>query len=309
MPKFTCLAFFLMACCIVVCAQDEGTIVKRERIDKSNNIFVDFGPSFTLGKNIGDYSVGFSIEAGYQKRLNRVFSIGPSFSYLSFEYDPEVTNVSGNAYVGAGDPSQWDDKYGVPGLSYTYGYVLSLEGGNLSLISLALNLKLNFVPIKDNTKFSVYGFAKPFISYAMRGAVNGTDERYTYETFEDVNGTLTYPNDDQLYIDLDDDTFYPDQVYNDPNNPDNKWGPVEYQALEESNEVTGGIFIGPGVELFPTKGLSFFLQAAFGYTFPVTFISTEAYEPTVTDYVKEDFPMVKKGFPSVNIQFGLSFNF
>ena len=104
MTKFTYLAIFLMVCSIVLRAQDEGTIVKRERIERSSNIFVSGGPSFTLGKNIGDYSTGFSIDAGYQKRLNRVLSIGPSFSYLSFKYDPEVTNINGSAYLGVGDP-------------------------------------------------------------------------------------------------------------------------------------------------------------------------------------------------------------
>jgi hypothetical protein len=308
MTKFTYLAFFLVACAFIVGAQDEGTIVKRERIDRSNNIFIGFGPSFTLGKNIGDYSIGFNIEAGYQKRMNRVFSIGPSLSYLSFNYDPEVTNVKGSAYLGYGDPAGWGTKYSIQGFAYDYGYVLSLEGGDLSLISLALNLKLNFVPIKDNTKFSVYGFAKPFISYAMRGAVNGKDQRYSYEIYEDINGTLSQTLDDVLYYG-ETGEYYADLIYNDLTNTGNQWGPEEYEALEESNEVTGGIFIGPGIEIVPTNGLSFFLQAAFGYTFPVTYISTESYEPTITDYVKEEFPMVKKGFPSVNIQFGLSFNF
>ena len=307
MTKFTCLAFLLMACSFLVTAQDEGTIVKRERIDKSSNIFISGGPSFTLGKNIGDYSTGFSVEVGYQKRLNRVLSIGPSVSYLSFKYDPEVTNINGSAYLGIGDPVGWGTKYDLPDLEYDYGYVLSLEGGDLNLISHALNLKLNFVPIKDNTKVSVYGFAKPFISYAMRGAVNGEDFRYTYGIYEDINGTITPTTDDVLY--LGDEEWYPDLIYNDVSNKNNEWGPAEFEALEESNEITGGIFIGPGIEIMPTKSLSIFLQAAFGYTFPVTYISTEAYEPTIEDYVKDEFPMVKKGFPSVNIQFGLSFNF
>ena len=57
---------------------------------------LDFGASFTLGENIGDYSVGFNIEAGFVKRMNRVFSIGPSISYLSFEYDPEETGGCNN---------------------------------------------------------------------------------------------------------------------------------------------------------------------------------------------------------------------
>lgn len=295
-----------MAYSFMVDAQDEGTIVKRERIEKANGIFLGFGPSFTLGKNIGDYSSGFNIEAGFQKRLNRVFSIGPSVSFLNFEYDPEVTNVNRGAYVGKGDPNGWKEKYGFQSLAYNYGYVLTLTGGDLSLISLAVNLKLNFIPIKENSKFSVYGFAKPFVSIASRKDVNGTDTRYTYEIYEDVRGAGT--NDDLLYYNLDDDTWYKDFNYGDENGI-GKWGPEQYEALKSDTEITGGIFIGPGVEVLPNNSLSFFLQAAFGYTFPVTYVGTETYDTTITSYVDENFPMTKKGFPSVNIQFGVSFNF
>lgn len=308
MKNSTGLAVFLMVCSFVVSAQDEGAIVKRERIEKNNGIFLGFGPSFTLGKNIGDYSVGFNIEAGFQKRLNRVFSIGPSVSYLSFKYDPEVTSVkAGNAYVGTGDPNEWAEKYGFQSLNYQYGYVLTLEGGDLSLISLALNLKLNFIPIKESSKFSVYGFAKPFISVASRKEVNGSDERYTYEIYEDLGATNSI-NDDLLYYNLDDGIWYRDFEYG---GTDSKadWGPEQYEALKSSTEVTGGIFIGPGVEIMPNNALSFYLQAAFGYTFPVNYVSTESYAKTIESYVDEEFPMVKKGFPSVNIQFGVSFNF
>ena len=71
-------------------AQDEGAIEKRERIARNKGVFLNLGPSFTLGKNIGDYSTGFNFEAGYLKRVNRVLSVGPSISYMSFKYDPEA---------------------------------------------------------------------------------------------------------------------------------------------------------------------------------------------------------------------------
>lgn len=282
-------------------AQDEGVITKRERIERDNSIFLNFGPSFTLGKNIGDYSVGFSVEAGFQKRLNRILSIGPSISYMSFEYDPEVTNVNRSAYVGTGDPNNWKTKYGFQSLSYDYGYLLTLSGGNLSLTSLVLNLKLDFIPIKDNSKISIYGFAKPFVSVASRGEVTGSDVRYTYEIYEDDNNTVD-ENDDLLHYNLDDGEFYEDGFTS-------KWGPDQYEALKSKTAITGGIFVGPGIELFPAKPFSFFLQAAFGYTFPVSYVSTESYDTTIESYVDENFPMTKKGFPSVNIQFGGSFNF
>ena len=309
MKHFTLLAFLFVACPFLLRAQDEGAIVKKERIDRSQGFFLGFGPSFTLGDNIGDYSVGFNVELGYQKRLNRVFSIGPSISYLSFKYDPEVTELKGSAYLGTGDPLEWGTKYNLPNLSYDYRYLLSLEGGDLSLISLALNLKLNFIPIKDDSKISIYGFAKPFISVASRTDVNGTDYRDTYEIFEDDNGTATI-NDDYLYAGLAD-TWYPDYSYDsDDDTPGvGEWGPDSYEALASETVITGGIFIGPGIEFMPAKAVSIFVQAAFGYTFPVSFVSTGSYEPTIESYVDEKFPMVKEGFPSVNIQMGLSFNF
>jgi hypothetical protein len=72
-------------CYVAVLAQDEGTIVKRERIQRDKNIFVGGGISILGGSNSGDYSSGLNIEAGYGKRLNRVFSIGGSFSFLRFK--------------------------------------------------------------------------------------------------------------------------------------------------------------------------------------------------------------------------------
>lgn len=303
MKIFTGVALFLVACSFILKAQDEGAIVKRERIDRDKSIFIGLGPSFTLGKNIGDYSIGFNVEAGFQKRLNRIFSIGPSISYLSFKYDPEVTNVNRGAYVGVGDPNDWKTKYGFTSLNYQYGYVLTLTGGDLSLISLGVNLKLNFVPIKDGSKFSIYGFAKPFVTMASRKEVNGSDLRYTYEIYEEGALTAT-ESDDLLYWDnLNDDTWYQDEDYQ------GKWGPDLYEALESDTEITGGIFIGPGIEIMPTNAVSFFVQAAFGYTFPITYVGTETYKTTIESYVDKNFPMTKKGFPSVNLQFGVSFNF
>jgi hypothetical protein len=301
MKKFTCLAGCLLLSSYLLLAQDEGVIQKKERIDRSKGIFIGLGPSFTLGKNIGDYSVGFNVEAGFQKRLNRILSIGPSLSFLQFNYDPEITTEKGAAYVGNGDPNGWATKYALPNLKYDYGYYLNLTGGDLSLFSLAVNLKFNFVPIRDNSKISVYGFAKPFVTFTSRKEVRGSDVRYAYETYEDDKGTTT-TTDDLLYYNQGDKTFHEDGVTS-------EWGPEDYEALKSDSEITGGIFVGPGVEILPAKAVSFYVQAAFGYTFPITYVGTQSYEPTIESYLDEEFPMVKKGFPSINLQFGVSFNF
>jgi hypothetical protein len=310
MKRIVCLAGFLLSAYTII-AQDEGVIQKRERIDRSKSVFLGFGPSITLGENIGDYSIGFNFEAGFVKRLNRLLSIGPSISYLRFNYDPEQTQseYKGNSDISIDWYSQydtWSEKYPITeGNTYDYRYLLSLEGGDVSLISLALNIKLNFIPITDNTKFSVYGFAKPFISIANREAVTGSGVRQVWESYEDRNGTLTNESDDVLYYYQNDDTWHPDGYVEDWDSE----GPDGYPVLAKESSVTGGIFLGPGIEFVPANAVSFYFQAAFGYTFPVSFVSTESYENTVTSYVDEEFPIVKEGFPSVNLQFGVSFNF
>src|SRR5688572_30832168 len=238
MKRITCLGFLLLSA-YTITAQDEGVITKRERIDRSKSVFIGLGPSITLGENIGDYSIGFNFEAGFVKRLNRLLSIGPSISYLRFNYDPEQTQTEykGNSDISIDWYSQydtWGEKYPITeGNTYDYRYLLSLEGGDVSLISLALNIKLNFIPITDNTKFSVYGFAKPFISIANREAVTGSGVRQVWESYEDRNGTLTNESDDVLYYYQDDDTWHPDGYVE---NWDSE-GPDGYPALAKESSV------------------------------------------------------------------------
>lgn len=311
MTKFYGVLFISIGFITSVSAQDEGVIAKKERIDKASNLFIGFGPSITFGKNIGDYSTGFNVELGFLKRLNRVLSIGPSVSYLHFKYDPEKTTADdGGAYVGSGDIDtdwygsdydSWNNKYDL-NESYDYGYVLSLDGGDVSLISLAVNLKLNFVPVRDNSVFSAYIFAKPFVTSAQRKEVSGTGTMYVYEAYEDFSGTPAFENDDLLYYNQGDDTWY-------ANGYVDKWGPSGYPELKKKSSISGGIFIGPGVEFRPARKLSFYLQPMLGYTFPISFVSTKSFDNSVDSYTDPKFPIVKKGFTSLTVQLGASFNF
>jgi hypothetical protein len=307
MKRIVCFGFLLCSA-YAITAQDEGVISKRERIERSKGIFIGGGGSATFGDNIGDYSLGFNIEGGYVKRLNRVLSVGPSISYQRFDYDPEQTKTE---YTGKGDiPIDWYSQYDTWGEKYPitennvydYRYLLSLEGGDISLISLALNIKFNFIPITDDTKVSVYGFAKPFIAMSSRDAVTGSGVREVWESYEDRNGTLTNESDDILFYYQGDKKWYPDGYKE-------NWDSEGYPALEKETSVTGGIFIGPGVEFVPANAISFYFQAAIGYTFPVSYISTASYDNTVNSYIDDEFPIVKEGFPSLNLQFGLSYNF
>jgi hypothetical protein len=281
MKHFICLITMSVSFMYAI-AQDEGTIVKRERLARSQGIFISAGPSFTLGKNIGDYSVGFNIEAGYTKRLNRVVSIGPSLSYLQFNYDADETGFN-NIFIGG----PYQDESGAP---FYLGALIDFKGGNLSLTSLAVNFKVNIVPVMDNSKISVYGFAKPFVSYVNRSRVSGEaiilSNYYDLENPDDWYYELTIPweSDPELGIEVSD-------------------------KLKAGSEVTGGIFVGPGIEISPAKSVSFYIQASFGYTFPITFVSSKSYSGESLDTLSGEFPMIKEGFPSVNVQAGLSFNF
>jgi hypothetical protein len=308
MKKSLLSALYLCLMFTALNAQDEGTAVAQTRFENPNSVYFSGGLSLTFGDNVGDYSKGINFEAGYLKRLNKVLSIGPSLSYIKFKYDPETTNAEGGAYYGSGDinltytsafGTTWNEKYGLSE-SYDYAYVLTLEGGDVTLMSLGFNIKLNFVPVGDDTKFSVYGFAKPFVTYAKRDAVTGNGVLYIYEAYEDFGGAGEL--DDLLFYDQGDDTWY-------ANGYEEDWGPDGFPALKEDTKVTGGIFIGPGVEFTPNKSLSIFAQAAFGYTFPVSFVSTGSYDDSIDSYVDPEFPIVEGGFPSLNFQFGLSFNF
>ena len=296
MKKLTCLAGCFLLSAYVLVAQDEGTISKKERIDRSKGIFLGLGPSFTLGKNIGDYSVGFNVEAGFLQRMNRVLSIGPSLSYLSFKYDPEETGFN-NIFIGG----PYSDGQGG---TYHQGLYFDLSGGKLSLISLALNLKLNFIPVKDDSKFSVYAFAKPFLTMVSREAVTGTG--ILLENYGDVESSVDWENEVDRFT-WEAGATEVQQTY----------GIEVSDKLKKDNRVTGGIFIGPGIEFMPAGKVSAFFQASIGYTFPVSYISTKVYENSenygndLDVFLEniEDYPMTEKGFPSVNLQVGVSFNF
>jgi hypothetical protein len=310
---------------VLVNAQDEGEITKKARIERSNNIFINAGPSIPFGKNIGDYGIGINLEIGYTKRLNRLLSIGPSISFLRFQYEAETTDLfTGNYYDGYGSIGtrwygsyweNWIDKY--PGLAdldidgFDFKYVLKLTGGDLTLTTLAANVKVNLVPVKDKSPVSVYLFLKPFITSGVREAVYGVGERYVFEAYEDFNGEFVAgagtPNadnegDDQLYFDTDDDKWYADGYQDD-------WGPDGYEALAEDKFVTGGIFLGPGFEFLPGRRVSIFFQPTIGYTFPISFVSTKSYDNSIDSYLNDEFPIVKKGFTSLSLQLGVSYNF
>jgi hypothetical protein len=279
MKKIAFILFISIINISIGIAQDEGSVVKRERIDRDKSIFVGGGVSTVLGNNFGDYSTGINFEGGYLKRLNRIVSIGGSISYLKFKFDPNILK---------GDPNKGGGF--VPNFYYNQiaddGYLLNLTGGDITMISAAFNIKVNFVPVKDNSTISIYAFAKPFISNSTRTEVSGLGEYYYYDNIAD--DYLNNPNSNEV------------------------WGKDQYSILGEKSNITGGVFIGPGIEIFPAKKVSVFLQASFGYTFPVNIVSTKSYGNynglEQRDYNDPNFPMTDLSFTSINFAGGISFN-
>jgi len=254
--------------------QDEGKVVVKERFERDNSLYFSLGPSFTLGKNLGDYSTGLNFEAGYLKRMNRVLSIGPSLTYLSFNYDPSKTQ---KYYYDIPDNTTLE---------------LGFNGGDVSLVSLGFNIKVNFIPVSDDTKFSVYGLATPFVASATKSEMTGTGEVYSYTTNQSASVVFNKDNVD---------------------------------GFKKQSNVTGGLHVGVGFEFRPAQKISFFGQAAFSYTLPINYISTSSFLDESTklhgadgnDYYDEEtaivkqesFPIVKKGFSTASIKVGIAYNF
>jgi hypothetical protein len=266
--------FFSVVTMFHLHAQDEGKIVKRERIERNKNIFVGGGISLINDATLKEYSTGFNVEGGFSKRLNRILSIGASVSYLSFAYNTPAS--AKQAPVFGKYPDNFYTGYQtINGSELHIGYLINLNNTKLTFLSLAADVKVNFVPIKENSVISVYGFAKPFISYSKH-----SDITLSIDAYSDVNNT-------------------------------NTWGtPVSASdVVPLDGKVTGGIFIGPGIEINPTKPISFFIQASFGYTLASDFISTKSY-PTRDLKLLDDanWPGKTIGFSSINISGGILIN-
>jgi len=266
---------------VQIFAQDEGAAVARTRFERDKSIYISGGLSAPLGKNLGDYSNGLGFEFGFLKRLNKVLAIGPSITYSSYNYDKQKTY-----------PFYYDE-------AYDEFYELYMEGGNVSLLGAGFMVKLNLIPIGDNTPFSIYGIGNPFVASVSRSAISASGTFYYWGG----NGYVTEP----FEIDSND-----------------------YEGFKKESGFTGGVNLGFGFEFAPSKAVSFFGQVTVSYTMPVNYISSQEYterarkngdfyyypdnpddifyDAEVTIY-DEEYPIVKKGFPGLNFRFGLSFNF
>lgn len=277
--KNVAIIFLCILSSTVVFSQDEGTAVAQERLARSNSIYVGVGPALILGKNLGDYNDGFGFEGGYLKRMNKIISIGPHLSFLKFKYQEFKT------YPYYYDPTN--------DLVIEY----SQKGGDISLLSFGGTIKLNLIPISDNTVFSLYGISTPFLSFVSRKDFAATGD---------------------FYADLDGDVLYTDLLLS------QDFDSEDIPQLEAESKVSGGIHLGFGAEFFPSKPVSLFVQATFCYTLPIRYSATNSYLKEEDQYIdaadviyydaeeslyKDDFPIVNKGFSSLCIKGGISFNF
>jgi len=290
---------------VFVRAQDEGPAVAKSRFERPNSVSVTGGIARTFGKNVGDYSKGMTAEVGYLRRLNKLVSIGGFVSVTRFGYDPAKTPTSPSdndlfkgfdtdLRITSTAATTYRDTYTIDAnYDFPHGYQLSLSGGDVSLMVVGLDLKLNLIPVSDRIPISVYVHAKPFVGSAKRDDVSGSGQQYLYEA-RVSGGNFEY--------NLGDGKWYK-SAYSET------WDSDGYPALGAVNSFTGGLMVGPGVEFNPSQALSFFAQATFGYTLPVSFVSTGSFPRTTASYVNPTFPVIKNGFPSLSLQAGVSFNF
>lgn len=278
MKNILTLCLFMVTS-LVSFAQDEGTAIAQERLARSNSIYVGVGPALVLGKNLGDYNDGFGFEGGYLKRMNKVISIGGHVSSLKFKYQEFKTY-----------PYYYD-----PTNDLVIDY--SQKGGDISLLSFGGTIKLNLIPVGDNTVFSVYGISTPFLSFVSRKEFVATGD---------------------FYADLDGDLLYTDLLLSED------FDSEDIPQLKADSKVSGGLHLGFGAEFFPSKPVSLFIQATFCYTLPIRYSATNSFLKEEDQYedaadviyydaeeslYQDEFPIVNKGFSSLCIKGGISFNF
>jgi hypothetical protein len=265
-------------------AQEVADVDINSRFKKDQGVYAGLNFAGVLGKTLGDYGGGFGLEVGYMRRLNKLVSLGAGISTLSFRYDAAKT---------------YKYYYDIPD---DQEIQLSLHGGNVNLISLGINAKINFIPVSDASKFSVYGIVSPYISVYTRGALSGQGDYYNN------NGNAIY------------------NIYSSTST----WDGSNFPALKKASGVTGGANLGFGVEWLPARTISYFLQATVGLTGPISYVSSESYlhnedkysdgsTPPLTlygdseslkkSYFNDNFPIVKKSFTTATIRFGVAFNF
>lgn len=274
------LAYVFLFLSYTCLSQDEGPIAKKERVSKRKIVFLGAGTAFKFLNNKSDYSGALVLEGGFVTRINQILSVGPSVSYAKFNYDESISDSFGDPEAKGNNIFYEEGGYQVR--------VVYLEGGDLSLVSAGLNVKLNLVPFRDNQKILPYLIAKPFIVLAKRTEITATSQVYYYPTIPPGDpSTWELSSEESL----------------DHESPGRS-------GWNSDSEISGGVNIGTGAEITLPSGWGFYLQSVIGFTLPISFVNTSEFPATLEDgYYSNDYPLVKKGFTSLSISIGFTYNF
>jgi hypothetical protein len=267
-------------------SQEEGTLIKKERIAKGKCFYLLGGPSFRFN-NTSDYSGGLNLEAGFLKRLNRITSVGASLNYSKFNFDQWLSNSFENA-----------DAIGNNAFLETGGYevyVVYMEGGDLNFLSVGLDFKFEFIPFSEGRKLSAFGLIKPFFLVSSRSAVSASTE-IAYPAI--VPYKLPYNSDANNSWDV-----------GDPFENINADTPG-YERWAADTEISGGVAFGVGLDYSIKSNIKIFMQSTLKFTLPITHIKTNAF-PASRDggYDNPEYPFVKEGFSTLNLSVGVSYYF
>ena len=216
--------------------QEEAIIAVQARLERSNSFHFNLGAATSLGQN--NYQGGTFVGLGYQKRVNRILSVGGLLNYATYRSD--YNDFMTGRYR---DPNWGEDVDEVGGFQVPINFyytpsqaqylLVNLSGGDIRQLALGLVAKINFVPIKSNTIASVYALAAPSLVMSNLEEVQSNINFFDHPTVDDYH-----------------------QVNNE-----------SFVLAESQSKTTGGINIGVGVEFFPTNLFSFYIQTGVGYTF------------------------------------------
>ncbi len=286
--KFNKILFsvFCFTGLIHVSAQDIGQIEVKDRIDKSSGFFLDFG----ISDNIifqDDYSSGINFNLGFHKKKNRALAIGLTFGFSSFKLDEDFFGKTPNDDLiaelaqSAGNSVNEGNFFIASNLNSFR--IVQITGGDLTQLRLGGLLKLYFIPISDDTKFTVSGNANPFLLINSRAAVSGSDDLYNVVGGEaQFSGTFEWDSSSDVL-----------------------------SGLASNTQASFGLNLSIAFEYNPAQQISFYLQAGVGYTFPIEYVDTSSYLRNVElDYFDPDFPLTDNfGFSVYAFNLGVAYNY
>jgi hypothetical protein len=254
-------------------AQQEGISTVQGRFEKPHFSFVNVGPVISAS---GDYKNGLQLNFGYGKRLNRMLTISGVIGYqrLATDYSADVDFFVSET----DDPEHFGPAASADGDPYDDYWEVLMEGGDLSVLSIGGMLRLNLTPHVSGSSFLIYAFAQPTLSsvtHAEVTRINRLTDAFDYVETNTIDG-------------------------------DNN------EAMKKSSTFAAAISIGPGVELFPGKKISFTAQLSLNNIFSFgkeLGSDKEDFPHKYSSIVDEQFPFTTKSLTSITVNVGIHYNF